>query len=167
MKRSLRNHGIGAIAGLVIGVFILHPFSMVFQRTIHPSFAIELYELSNAFNPHHLPMAVFFGIFGLLMGMLSAFYVSSLTKEKNRVRLLETLLPICAYCKKIRDDSGTERGKGHWQQVETYLAKRTDTTFTHGICPECYENVMRELEEGDDSPRDSRTGAMPEKGVAH
>jgi hypothetical protein len=41
------------------------------------------------------------------------------------------MLPICASCKKIRDD------KGYWNQLEVYISTHTDTLFSHGICPEC------------------------------
>ncbi len=53
------------------------------------------------------------------------------------VRQLEGLLPICSYCKRIRDE-GNE-----WTRIETYVASRTDATFTHGVCPECKENVLK------------------------
>jgi two-component system cell cycle response regulator len=49
----------------------------------------------------------------------------------TEVKTLSGLLPICAHCKKIRDD------KGYWNQIETYMAKRIDVEFTHGICPSC------------------------------
>ncbi|MCX6356196.1 MAG: hypothetical protein NTZ78_15040 [Candidatus Aureabacteria bacterium] len=47
------------------------------------------------------------------------------------VKILKGLLPICASCKKVRDD------KGYWQQVEVYFRDRTDAKFTHWLCPEC------------------------------
>ncbi len=50
---------------------------------------------------------------------------------------LERLLPICSYCKKVRDDNN------YWQQVETYISERTGTLFSHGVCPNCMENVVR------------------------
>ncbi|MEM7245107.1 MAG: response regulator transcription factor [Acidobacteriota bacterium] len=66
----------------------------------------------------------------------------------SRVRELETalaevqrlgkLLPICCYCKKIRDD------QNYWQEVEQYVSGRTGTEFTHGICPACLERVLAE-----------------------
>ncbi len=60
----------------------------------------------------------------------------------DRVQTLQGMLPICCYCKKIRDD------KNYWQQVETYLESRSEATFSHGICPDCYEtSVKPELEE--------------------
>ena len=57
------------------------------------------------------------------------------------VRQLEGLLPICSYCKRIRDE------KDAWTRVEAYIASRTDATFTHGVCPDCKETVLKpELE---------------------
>lgn len=52
-----------------------------------------------------------------------------------QVQQLESYLPICAYCKKIRDD------KNYWEQIETYVAARTGTRFSHGICPDCYQHI--------------------------
>jgi CheY-like chemotaxis protein len=53
-------------------------------------------------------------------------------------RQLKRLLPICSYCKSIRDDSD------YWQELETYLHNQTGTDFTHGVCPACMEKVKRE-----------------------
>jgi PAS domain S-box-containing protein len=57
------------------------------------------------------------------------------------VKALSGLLPICASCKKIRDD------KGYWSQVESYIQKHTDATFTHGICPDCIKKLYPDLAE--------------------
>lgn len=58
-----------------------------------------------------------------------------------QVRQLESFLPICGYCKKIRDD------KNYWAQVEEYLEKRDGTRFSHGVCPDCYSSrVLPQLE---------------------
>jgi hypothetical protein len=51
---------------------------------------------------------------------------------------LSGLLPICATCKKIRDD------QGYWQQLEIYIKDRSDADFTHGICPDCLKEAERE-----------------------
>jgi len=57
------------------------------------------------------------------------------------VKQLNALLPICGYCKKIRDD------QDYWQSVEGYISKHTDATFSHGICPECFvKHVPAELQ---------------------
>ena len=52
------------------------------------------------------------------------------------VRTLQGFLPICSYCKSIRDD------QDYWATVETYISKHTNTQFTHSICPACYRNVI-------------------------
>jgi PAS domain S-box-containing protein len=52
------------------------------------------------------------------------------------VRTLQEILPICAYCKKIRDD------ENYWQSVEAYISHHTNATFSHGICPSCYESEV-------------------------
>jgi GAF domain-containing protein len=61
---------------------------------------------------------------------------AGLADALTRVRTLEGLLPICAWCKRIRDDGG------HWHRLERYLGERVAADFTHGICPDCYEKVI-------------------------
>jgi sigma-B regulation protein RsbU (phosphoserine phosphatase) len=56
-----------------------------------------------------------------------------------REHQLQGLLPICAYCKKIRDD------QNYWQQVETWVTQHSAAQFTHSICPECKGKVMAEI----------------------
>jgi len=51
----------------------------------------------------------------------------------EKVKMLHGLLPICAWCKRIRDDHG------YWSQVEAYIHEHMGADFTHGICPECFE----------------------------
>jgi len=52
------------------------------------------------------------------------------------VRRLSGLLPICAYCKRIRDD------KDYWKQIEQYVSEHSDAQFSHGICPECLDTHL-------------------------
>jgi AmiR/NasT family two-component response regulator len=55
----------------------------------------------------------------------------------GRVKLLQGLLPICMYCKKIRND------RNYWQQLETYIASHSEAHFSHGICPACFEHIVK------------------------
>lgn len=55
----------------------------------------------------------------------------ALQKALDEIKVLKGLVPICASCKKIRDD------KGYWTQIETFMKERSDLEFSHGICPEC------------------------------
>jgi PAS domain S-box-containing protein len=66
--------------------------------------------------------------------------IGELQTALSKIKTLTGLLPICASCKKIRDDSG------YWQQVEQYISDHTDAMFTHGICPECYKNEIESIE---------------------
>ena len=54
----------------------------------------------------------------------------------TQVRQLEEMLPICSYCKKIRDD------QNYWQQLEGYISERTGSDFSHSVCPDCYQRVV-------------------------
>jgi DNA-binding response OmpR family regulator len=68
--------------------------------------------------------------------------VSELEAALTRVKHLQGLLPICAYCKKIRND------RNYWQQVEGYISEHSEAQFSHGICPDCYASVVApELEQ--------------------
>lgn len=56
---------------------------------------------------------------------------------QREVKQLEGLLPICSYCKRIRDEANA------WSQVEEYVGRRTEAQFSHGICPDCYERHLK------------------------
>ena len=64
--------------------------------------------------------------------------IFELQKALNAVKTLGGLLPICASCKKIRDD------KGYWNQIETYIREHSQAEFSHGICPDCIEKLYPE-----------------------
>lgn len=63
-------------------------------------------------------------------------HVNKLEEALKKVDILQGLIPICAYCKKIRND------ENYWQQVEDYISKHSKVKFSHGICPECYEKYV-------------------------
>ncbi|MDP1570141.1 MAG: histidine kinase N-terminal 7TM domain-containing protein [Vicinamibacterales bacterium] len=67
--------------------------------------------------------------------------ITKLRAAVATVRTLEDLLPICANCRKVRDD------RGYWGQIEDYLRTRAAVEFTHGICPECMDHLYGELGE--------------------
>lgn len=62
--------------------------------------------------------------------------VVELETALSRVRQLQGLLPICSYCKKVRDD------QNYWQQVESYISKHSEVEFSHSICPTCYDSLV-------------------------
>jgi len=66
---------------------------------------------------------------------------NELQKALSEIKTLSGLLPICASCKKIRDD------KGYWNQIEVYIRDHSEATFSHGICPPCAEKLYGFLKE--------------------
>jgi hypothetical protein len=71
----------------------------------------------------------------------------TLQKALDEIHVLKGLVPICASCKKIRDD------KGYWTQIETFMKERSaDLEFSHGICPECAGRLYPGHENGNGGP---------------
>ena len=67
--------------------------------------------------------------------------VAQLQEALDNVKELRGLLPICSYCKKIRNDGN------YWERLETYLVNHTHAQFSHSICPDCYDSIVKkELE---------------------
>ena len=57
----------------------------------------------------------------------------------EEIRTLRGIIPICASCKKVRDDEGA------WQQIEAYITSHTESEFSHGICPECLAKMYPDI----------------------
>lgn len=122
---------------------------------------ITLVTLLSAPTTHHLLDYSFeiIGVFGSAMMVVGVISIKpvfvmiknmeeeqralavSLQEALDNVKILKGMLPICANCKKIRDDDG------YWQQIETYITKNSDTKFSHGICPDCIKKLYPEYSE--------------------
>jgi len=70
--------------------------------------------------------------------------ISELKEALAKIKTLSGMLPICSHCKKIRDD------KGYWKEVERYIGEHSETTFSHGICPDCAKKHYPEYKLYDD-----------------
>lgn len=91
-------------------------------------------------------LLVAFGLFFTYAAIIDSLHETLLNQRTLNQRLEEALaevktlsglLPICAWCKRIRDTDG------HWYQMEEYIHSHTDASFTHGICPDCREKARR------------------------
>lgn len=82
--------------------------------------------------------SIFYPIVGIGVGYLRD-TVRSLREAREEIRTLTGLLPICMYCKSIRDDTG------HWHKLESYLHQHTGLGLTHGICPDCMRKASASL----------------------
>jgi HAMP domain-containing protein len=67
--------------------------------------------------------------------------IKELQEALSKIKTLEGMIPICAWCKKVRDD------KGYWQQVEVYVSRHTKADFSHGMCPGCYKKSSQGLDD--------------------
>jgi len=63
---------------------------------------------------------------------------SKLQNALSEIRTLQGILPVCSFCKNIRDD------KGYWSKIEAYISSRTDAEFSHSICPDCMKKYYPE-----------------------
>lgn len=111
----------------------------------HPNFLYALWEFMNHALVYLLVAATVGGL-RIAIARQRALNLE-LSQAVEEVGELKGLLPVCAWCHKVRDD------QGYWGQLETYIEARTQASFTHGICPDCQARVMAE--------RSGNTGEQP------
>ena len=89
------------------------------------------------YNVEELQVRVGVGCRVMEMQTIMAGQIKELQAALAQIKTLKGLLPICMYCKKIRDD------KQYWQQVESYVTTHTEAQFSHSICPDCYKKYVQ------------------------
>ncbi|MGD0009379.1 MAG: response regulator transcription factor [Terriglobia bacterium] len=89
--------------------------------------------ITKPFDPRELRARLHVGvrIVQLQRALMERF--QELEDALKRVKQLQGLLPICSYCKKIRND------RNYWEQVDAYITSHSEARFSHGVCPDCYE----------------------------
>ena len=95
--------------------------------------------LVKPFDPAELLARVSVGRRMLDLQQSLAARIAELRLANEQIKTLRGVVPICANCKKIRDD------QGYWNQVEVYVRDHTEATFTHGICPDCVRKLYPEV----------------------
>src|SRR6185503_11029796 len=102
--------------------------------------------LIKPFNLEELRARVHVGIRVIGLQDRLADRVAELEEALSNVKQLSGLLPICSYCKRIRGD------ENYWERVESYITEHTDAKFSHGICPQCYDTVMAQIDDPEGGP---------------
>lgn len=97
--------------------------------------------ITKPFHPMELEARVRVGERMVKLQTALATQVRDLEEALAHVRRLQGLLPICSYCKMVRNESN------YWEQVERYITTRSDLELTHSVCPNCLERVMKEIDE--------------------
>lgn len=110
--------------------------------------------VAKPFDPEELQARLQVGVGMIQLQKNLADQVRELEGALSQVKRLHGLLPICAYCKKIRDD------KSYWQEVEAYISKHAEVQFSHGICPGCYEKFVKPELDRMKSERDAETDPL-------
>ncbi len=106
------------------------------------------YIVKGKFTPELLARSIFYAIERKALNDRQEDLIARLKKALKEIKTLSGLLPICASCKKIRDD------KGYWHMVETYISSHANVEFTHAICPDCMEELYPEfLDKKDKKPK--------------
>ena len=113
----------------VLVVFFMANLNAVMDFFFHPDIPYLDHE-------HLLVGAVSGVVSGILIGLVSS-EVRSLRKALDAVRSLESILPICSFCKKIREPDRDPKQQDSWHPIEKYIGERTSSEFTHGVCPDC------------------------------
>ncbi|MDO8834530.1 MAG: response regulator transcription factor [Vicinamibacterales bacterium] len=103
--------------------------------------------LTKPFDPHELRARVSVGQRMVDLQAVLAAKIDELRYALEHIKTLRGIVPICANCKKIRDDTG------YWNQVETFVRAHTEAVFSHSICPECLEVLYPDFDvNGSDGP---------------
>jgi CheY-like chemotaxis protein len=97
------------------------------------------YLVKNEITPALLLRSMQYAIERLLIVREKEQLITDLQDAMAQIKTLSGLLPICANCKKIRND------QGFWERIESYISKHTGADFTHGICPECMHKLYPDL----------------------
>ena len=106
-----------------IGVGIAVPFFRILTLILSQSPPADLAA--------HVLQTVFRGTVVLIIGLWFARLAGFERDLSRQVRVLEGMLPICAFCKSIRNESGK------WENLESYISRRSEAEFSHGVCPSC------------------------------
>lgn len=143
-----------SIVGGLAGYFILHPIIHVISVLHFPTEQFPQADLGQkVIEAFSAPMLVWSLSFMFLSALIGVFWgkikhtikektaaIESLNKALEEVETLSGFLPICASCKKIRDD------KGYWNQIEAYISDHSEAQFSHGICPDCTKTLYPDFQ---------------------
>jgi cadmium resistance protein CadD (predicted permease) len=96
------------------------------------------------FDKEHLIVGGITGFVSIVLFGLLFIYMRHLNDALDTITTLESILPICSNCKKIRKTDSDPEQMDSWQPIESYITQMTTTKFSHGICPECLSKLYPE-----------------------
>jgi len=123
-----KNRTIQIVICAVIIIFMSNLNALV-DAVLHPDIPY--------FDHEHLIVGGITGLVNIILFGLLTLYVRYLNKALSDIKTLESILPICSHCKKIRKPGSDAKDMKSWQPLEAYITAMTTSRFSHGICPEC------------------------------
>ena len=131
MNNSAGRIAVSGVTGVVVGLVLLHPAAMFIKdfHVFNPVFNWNAMQI--AFSFEHIPMSVYFSFLGGAIGLFYGIISERLMRTEKRLELIEDILPICRFCKKIKDDDGS------WNLVEEYMGKHSKVDVHSHICETC------------------------------
>jgi hypothetical protein len=134
-------HGMNWFLIVVVGIFVCGLVARIMLTLLLERDTDELMSPSLVQGTSLVVFAVLDVAFILGLVILNFQRVEDdLMRSMDEIKTLRGIIPICASCKKIRDD------QGYWKQLEAYMRDHADVTFSHGICPECREKLYAKLD---------------------
>ncbi len=144
-----QTSGVYTARGGLDGVERIYSFKKVGNHPLYIHLGLAVEDYLAKWRSEARRYWIFVGMFTLFTSALAWLLHRAWRRERVRAREevqeLRGLLPICATCKKIRDDSG------YWNQIESYVQAHSAAQFTHGVCPECADKLYAEMRESPDS----------------
>ncbi|MDA3839232.1 MAG: hypothetical protein PF574_09665 [Candidatus Delongbacteria bacterium] len=137
----VKKHGKIKASAILTFVIIFVTLSVTYPFIYINEGTVCLYQMM---LPTVMPIALFFipaiFFFDILIRLDTAekdlqIKNTELEKSLDEIKILEGLFPICSSCKSIRDD------EGEWNQIERYIEKKSDATFSHSLCPDCFTKL--------------------------
>lgn len=119
----------GRIAIYILVIVLMANLNALVDAVFHPEIPY--------FDEEHLLVGGVTAFVSIVVFGLLFVYARHLERALMRIRTLESYLPICANCKRIRESGADPWRQESWKSLESYITEKTATEFTHGLCPEC------------------------------
>lgn len=131
-----RNTALQFVAYLLM-ILLLSNLNAIVDAFLHPEIPY--------FDQEHLIVGVTTGLVSTILIGLVVLYARYLERALFKIQELESFLPICANCKKIRVKDARHPEQVVWKSVETYISEHTNSQLTHSICPDCLKKLYPEF----------------------
>ncbi len=138
----LQNNRLVLISPIYRAVFSI--FIIAFIANLNALVDFVLHPEIPYFDDEHLLVGGCTAVVCIIAFGLTHFYSKNLESALSKIKTLESLLSICARCKRIREPESDPKLQDSWTPFETYINKHTGTTFSHGLCPKCAEEMHME-----------------------